>query len=40
MISEMLRQWPDRARVNARSIAEGSVMRIPYGLPRSRTKRK
>jgi hypothetical protein len=36
----MLRQWPDRARVNARSIAEAFVMRIPYGLPRSRTKRK
>jgi hypothetical protein len=40
MISEMLRQWPDRASVNARSIAGVFVIPLPYGLPPRCTKTK
>jgi hypothetical protein len=40
MISEMLRQWPDRARVNARSIAAPFAIFSPYGLPARHSKRK
>jgi hypothetical protein len=40
MISEMLRHWPDRASVNACSIAAPFVILSPYGLPRRRSKTK
>jgi hypothetical protein len=40
MISEMLRHWPDRASVNACSIAAAFVIRVPYRLPPRRSKTK